>query len=211
MAGIDEVYEMVVKGKTKAVELAVQEALAEGCAPAEILNAGMIRAMDEVGAQFKTGEIFVPEMLMSARAMKKGVEVLRPQLVTGKVGSAGRAVIGTVAGDLHDIGKNLVAIMFRSAGFQVIDLGVDVSEKQFLRAVKENPDVSIVCLSSLLTTSMGAMRQVVRALRETKDRQMLKIMVGGGSVTREFADEIGADAYSETAVEAAELAKTFLI
>ena len=114
-------------------------------------------------------------------------------------------------GDLHDVGKNLVAIMFRSAGFQVIDLGVDVSEKQFLRAVKENPDVSIVCLSSLLTTSMGAMRQVVRALRETKDRQMLKIMVGGGSVTREFADEIGADAYSETAVEAAELAKTFLI
>ena len=128
MAGIDEVYEMVVKGKTKAVELAVQEALAEGCAPAEILNAGMIRAMDEVGAQFKTGEIFVPEMLMSARAMKKGVEVLRPQLVTGKVGSAGRAVIGTVAGDLHDIGKNLVAMMLESAGFEVIDLGVDVSQ-----------------------------------------------------------------------------------
>ena len=133
-----------------------------------------------------------------------------------KTGGAGflpkfRFILGTVEGDLHDVGKNLVAIMFRSAGFQVIDLGVDVSEKQFLRAVKENPDVSIVCLSSLLTTSMGAMRQVVRALRETKDRQMLKIMVGGGSVTREFADEIGADAYSETAVEAAELAKTFLI
>src|SRR5699024_10585789 len=140
------------------VELAVQDALAAGCAPSEILNAGMIRAMDKVGAQFKEGVIFVPEMLMSARAMKKGVEGLRPYLVTGAVGTAGKAVIGTVAGDLHDIGKNLVAMMLESAGFEVIDLGVDVSREKFARAIEKNPDISLVCCSALLTTTLQALR-----------------------------------------------------
>lgn len=207
MAGIDEVYEMVVKGKTKAVELAVQEALAEGCAPAEILNAGMIRAMDEVGAQFKTGEIFVPEMLMSARAMKKGVEVLRPQLVTGKVGSAGRAVIGTVAGDLHDIGKNLVAMMLESAGFEVIDLGVDVSREKFVKAVEKNPDISLVCCSALLTTTLQSLRDTVASLNRASFRKNIKIMVGGAPVTQALADEIGADAYTKDAAECARRAR----
>ena len=203
MAGIDEVYEMVVRGKTKAVELAVQDALAAGCAPSEILNAGMIRAMDKVGAQFKEGVTFVPEMLMSARAMKKGVEVLRPYLVTGAVGTAGKAVIGTVAGDLHDIGKNLVAMMLESAGFEVIDLGVDVSREKFARAIEKNPDISLVCCSALLTTTLQALRDTVAYLNRASFRRNIKIMVGGAPVTQALADEIGADAYTEDAAECA--------
>ena len=203
MAGIDEVYEMVVRGKTKAVELAVQDALAAGCAPSEILNAGMIRAMDKVGAQFKEGVIFVPEMLMSARAMKKGVEVLRPYLVTGAVGTAGKAVIGTVAGDLHDIGKNLVAMMLESAGFEVIDLGVDVSRDKFARTIAQNPDISLVCCSALLTTTLQALRDTVAYLNRASFRRNIKIMVGGAPVTQALADEIGADAYTEDAAECA--------
>ena len=207
MSGIREVYEMVLKGRTKAVELAVQEALAEGCAAEEILNDGMIKAMDEVGVQFRAGEIFVPEMLMSARAMKKGVEVLKPRLLTGTPGSAGKAVIGTVSGDLHDIGKNLVAMMLESAGFEVIDLGVDVSEKKFLKTVEENPDTAVVCISSLLTTSMESMKRTVQVLNRYRDRFQFKVMVGGGPVTEEFAREIGADVYTADACEAASEAK----
>ena len=207
MAGIQEVYEMVVKGKTKAVELAVQEALAEGCTPVEILNAGMIKAMDEVGAQFKMGEIFVPEMLMSARAMKKGVEVLKPYLVTGAVGSAGKAVIGTVAGDLHDIGKNLVAMMLESAGFEVLDLGVDVSREKFARTIEKNPDISLVCCSALLTTTLQALRDTVTYVNKAAFRKNIKIMVGGAPVTQALADEIGADAYTEDAAECAQRAR----
>ena len=203
MAGIDEVYEMVVRGKTKAVELAVQDALAADAALDCILNAGMIRAMDKVGAQFKEGVIFVPEMLMSARAMKKGVEVLRPYLVTGAVGTAGKAVIGTVAGDLHDIGKNLVAMMLESAGFEVIDLGVDVSREKFARAIEKNPDISLVCCSALLTTTLQALRDTVAYLNRASFRRNIKIMVGGAPVTQALADEIGADAYTEDAAECA--------
>lgn len=207
MQGIQEVYEMVVKGKTKAVELAVQEALAAGCPPSDILNAGMIKAMDEVGAQFKTGEIFVPEMLMSARAMKKGVEVLKPHLVSGATGSAGKAVIGTVAGDLHDIGKNLVAMMLESAGFEVIDLGVDVSREKFAKTVEKNPDINLVCCSALLTTTLPALRETVAYLNRASFRKNVKIMVGGAPVTQALADEIGADAYTKDAAECAQRAR----
>ena len=207
MQGIQEVYEMVVKGKTKAVELAVQEALAAGCPPSDILNAGMIKAMDQVGAQFKTGEIFVPEMLMSARAMKKGVEVLKPHLVGGATGSAGKAVIGTVAGDLHDIGKNLVAMMLESAGFEVIDLGVDVSREKFAKTVEKNPDINLVCCSALLTTTLPALRETVAYLNRASFRKNIKIMVGGAPVTQALADEIGADAYTKDAAECAQRAR----
>ena len=207
MQGIQEVYEMVVKGKTKAVELAVQEALAAGCPPSDILNAGMIKAMDEVGAQFKTGEIFVPEMLMSARAMKKGVEVLKPHLVSGTTGSAGKAVIGTVAGDLHDIGKNLVAMMLESAGFEVIDLGVDVSREKFAKTVEKTPDINLVCCSALLTTTLPALRETVAYLNRASFRKNIKIMVGGAPVTQALADEIGADAYTKDAAECAQRAR----
>ena len=211
MSKLEEIRAVVEAGRLRYVEELIRQALADGCSPSQILEQAMVPAMRSAGEHYKNNESDIPKILAAARCMRMGLDVLEPYIENQDKHILGKVILGTVEGDLHDVGKNLVAIMFRSAGFQVIDLGVDVSEKQFLRAVKENPDVSIACLSSLLTTSMGAMRQVVRALRETKDRQMLKIMVGGGSVTREFADEIGADAYSETAVEAAELAKTFLI
>lgn len=207
MSGIREVYEMVLKGRTKAVELAVQEALAEGCAAEEILNDGMIKAMDEVGVQFRAGEIFVPEMLMSARVMKKGVEVLKPRLLTGTPGSAGKAVIGTVSGDLHDIGKNLVAMMLESAGFEVIDLGVDVSREKFAKTIQKNPDVNLVCCSALLTSTLQALRDTVSYLNKAAFRKNIKIMVGGAPVTQALAEEMGADAYTEDAAECAQRAR----
>lgn len=207
MAGIQEVYDLVVKGKAKLTAPAVQEALDAGCAPAEILNQGMIRAMDEVGARFKAGDIFVPEMLVAARAMKKGVEVLKPHLAAGTAGAAGKVIIGTVAGDLHDIGKNLVAMMLESAGFEVIDLGVDVPVQKFLEAVEDHPDTRIVCCSALLTTTMPSLRDTVAALNEAPFRSGIKVMVGGAPITQAFSDEIGADAYTEDAASCAQRAK----
>ena len=211
MSKLEEIRAVVEADRLRYVEELIRQALADGCSPSQILEQAMVPAMRSAGEHYKNNESDIPKILAAARCMRMGLDVLEPYIENQDKHILGKVILGTVEGDLHDVGKNLVAIMFRSAGFQVIDLGVDVSEKQFLRAVKENPDVSIVCLSSLLTTSMGAMRQVVRTLRETKETRLMKIMVGGGSVTREFAEEIGADAYSETAVEAAELAKTFLI
>ncbi len=207
MAGIQEVYDLVVKGKAKVIAGAVQEALDAGCDPSEILNDGMIKAMDEVGAKFKEGEIFVPEMLVAARAMKKGVEVLKPHLASGAAGAAGKVIIGTVAGDLHDIGKNLVAMMLESSGFEVIDLGVDVPKEKFVEAVEANPDTKIVCCSALLTTTMPALRDTVSLLNSESFRSNIKVMVGGAPITQAFADEIGADAYTEDAASCAQRAK----
>ena len=211
MSKLEEIRAAVEAGRLRYVEELIRQALDEGTSPSQILEQAMVPAMRSAGAHYKNNESDIPHILAAARCMRKGLDVLEPYIKGQDNRIIGKDILGTVEGDLHDVGKNLVAIMFRSAGFQVIDLGVDVSEKQFLKAVKEHPDVSIVCLSSLLTTSMGAMRQVVRTLKEDKETRLLKIMVGGGSVTREFAEEIGADAYSETAMEAAELAKTFLI
>ncbi|MCD7716537.1 MAG: corrinoid protein [Lachnospiraceae bacterium] len=207
MAGVQEVYDLVVKGKAKLIAATVQEALDDGCDPTALLNDGMIAAMDEVGAKFKDGEIFVPEMLVAARAMKKGVEVLKPHLATGVAGAAGKVVIGTVAGDLHDIGKNLVAMMLESAGFEVIDLGVDVPKEKFVEAVEQNPGTKIVCCSALLTTTMPALKDAVALLNTQPFRSEIKVMVGGAPITQEFADEIGADAYTEDAASCAQRAK----
>ncbi len=207
MAGIQEVYDLVSKGKAKVIAGAVQEALDAGCDPADILNKGMIAAMDEIGAKFKLGEIFVPEMLVAARAMKKGVEALKPHLATGAAGAAGKVIIGTVAGDLHDIGKNLVAMMLESAGFEVIDLGVDVPKEKFVEMVEANPDTKIVCCSSLLTTTMPSMKDTVALLNSAPFRSDIKVMVGGAPITQAFADEIGADAYTEDAASCAQRAK----
>ena len=207
MAGIKEVYDLVEKGKAKVVGAAVQEALDAGCDPNEILNEGMIKAMDTVGEKFKNGEIFVPEMLVAARAMKKGVEVLKPHLATGAAGAAGKAIIGTVAGDLHDIGKNLVCMMMESAGFEVIDLGVDVPKEKFVEAYEANPDTKIIGCSALLTTTMPALKETVALLNEAPFRSKVKVMVGGAPITKEFADEIGADAYTEDAASCAKRAK----
>lgn len=207
MAGIQEVHDLLVKGKAKMIVGAVQEALDAGCDPTQLLNEGMIGAMDEVGVKFKNGEIFVPEMLVAARAMKKGVEVLKPHLASGAAGAAGKVVIGTVAGDLHDIGKNLVAMMLESAGFEVIDLGVDVAKEKFVETVEANPDTKIVCCSALLTTTMPALKEAVDVLNKASFRSNIKVMVGGAPITQEFADEIGADAYTEDAASCAQKAK----
>lgn len=207
MAGIQEVYALVEKGKAKVIANAVQEALDAGCDPTEILNDGMIKAMDAVGEKFKNGEIFVPEMLVAARAMKKGVEVLKPHLATGAAGAAGKVIIGTVAGDLHDIGKNLVSMMLESAGFEEIDLGVDVPKEKFVEAYEANPDTKIICCSALLTTTMPALKDAVALINEASFRPNVKVMVGGAPITQAFADEIGADAYTEDAASCAKKAR----
>ena len=206
MSKLDELAVKVETGKAKLVPGLVQEALDEGNAPEVVLNK-MIGAMDVVGEKFKNNEIFVPEMLIAARAMKKGVEVLKPLLAAGGTQDAGKVIIGTVAGDLHDIGKNLVAMMIESAGFTVIDLGVDVPADKFVQTVRENPDVKIVALSALLTTTMPALKEAVALLNEQDFRSNIKVMVGGAPITPEFAAEIGADAYTDDAASAAAKAK----
>ena len=209
MSKLQEIADIVIAGKAKLVGGLVQEALDAGNEPTEILNS-MIGAMDVVGERFKNNEIFVPEMLVAARAMKKGVEVLKPHLATAGAGTAGKVVIGTVAGDLHDIGKNLVAMMIESAGFEVIDLGVDVPAEKFVEAVRSNPDTKIVACSALLTTTMPALREAVATLNEQDFRSNIKVMVGGAPITQAFADEIGADAYTADAASAAQKAKEFV-
>ena len=196
MSKINEVAELVEKGKAKLVGPAVQEAIDEGDDPVAILNDGMISAMSVVGEKFKNGEIFVPEMLVAARAMKKGVEVLKPHLASGSTGALGKVIIATVSGDLHDI-----------AGFEVIDLGVDVPAAKIIECYKENPDVKIIALSALLTTTMPALKETVEALNAADFRGNIKVMVGGAPITEAFAEEIGADGYSDDAASAASLAK----
>lgn len=201
-----DVSNLVIAGRSKLIAAAVQAALDEGENATDIL-AAMIGAMDVVGERFRNNEIFVPEMLVAARAMKKGVDVLKPHLSSGEVGGMGKMIIGTVQGDLHDIGKNLVAMMIESAGFEVIDLGVDVPRERFVEAVRENPDTKIVGLSALLTTTMPALRDAVALLNRQDFRGNIKVMVGGAPITQEFADEIGADAYTADAASAAQMAK----
>ena len=206
MSKLEEVAAAVEKGKLKIVAGLTQEALDEGFSAAEILNTGMIGAMAVVGEKFKNNEIFVPEMLIAARAMKKGVEVLTPYLKAAGTESKGKLILGTVAGDLHDIGKNLVGMMIEGAGFEVIDLGVDVPAEKFIECMKENPDCKIVALSALLTTTMPAIKSTIDAIVAAGLRDTVKIMIGGAPVTQAFADEVGADGYSEDAASAAELA-----
>jgi len=206
MSSIQNVYELVLNGKAKLIAAAVQAALDEGNEAGAVLNT-MIDAMGVVGERFKNNEIFVPEMLIAARAMKKGVEVLKPHLASGEAGANGKVIIGTVAGDLHDIGKNLVAMMIESAGFEVLDLGVDVPKQRFVEAYQANPDTKIIALSALLTTTMPSLEETVHLLNNQPFRSNIKVMVGGAPITQEFADAIGADAYTPDAASAAEKAK----
>ena len=206
---MQKVFKLTQDGKNKEIGQAVQEALDAGCDPTAILNDAMIGAMAVVGDNFKKEIIFVPQMLAAARAMKVGVEVLKPYLATGEAGSAGTIILGTVAGDLHDIGKNLVGMMFESAGFEVIDLGVDVPIQTFIDEVNKHKEASIVALSALLTTTMPSLRDTVAALLSQPFRSRIKTMVGGAPISQEFADEIGADAYTEDAASAAECAKKY--
>ncbi|SHH71137.1 corrinoid protein [Desulfosporosinus lacus] len=205
MTKITEVKAKVEAGKAKLVPGLVQEALDEGSAAGDILQA-MIDSMGVVGEKFSAGEVFVPEMLMAAKAMSKGVEVLKPLLTGTSTSSLGTCVIGTVQGDLHDIGKNLVAMMIESAGFKVVDLGVDVSAEKFVNAVKEQENVTIVACSGLLTTTLPAMKETVQTLK-TSGLAGFKVIVGGAPVSQEMADEIGADGFAPDAGSAAVKAK----
>ncbi len=205
MSKIEEVKSRVEAGKTKLVSGLVQEALDEGNSPNDILQC-MIDGMKVVGDRFSAGEIFVPEMLIAAKAMKKGVEVLEPHLADGASTSLGTCIIGTVEGDLHDIGKNLVSLMIGSAGFHMVDLGVDVPAAKFFDAIKQNKNVKLVACSGLLTTTMPAMKETVKAIKNS-GLTGFKVIVGGAPITPEYASEIGADAYAPDAGAAAEKAK----
>ena len=206
MSKLQEVITATENGKLKLITGLVQEALDEGVAASDILD-GMIGAMDVVGDRFQKNEIFVPEMLVAARTMKKGVDVIKPLLAADGAGGCGKYIIGTVAGDLHDIGKNLVAIMVESAGFEVIDLGVDVPAENFVEAIKANPDCKVVGVSALLTTTMESMTNTVTTIINAGLQSQVKIMVGGAPITPEFAAEIGADVYTPDAGSAAQKAK----
>ena len=208
---LDRICESVRQGRIKETDRLVSEALENGCPGERILHDALVPGMKEAGNEYRMQESDIPKLLCAARSMQTGMDRIQPFLESPEGFHLGRVIIGTAEGDLHEVGKNLVAIMFRSVGFEVIDLGVDVSEKQFLNAVKENPDVNVVCISSLLSTTNLQMRRIVRALRSADREGRLYIMVGGGSVTREFAQEIGADAYTEDAVDAAEAAKQFVL
>ena len=205
MSKIADLSAAVERGRSKLVIGLVQEALDEGNAPIAILNS-MIDAMGVVGEKFKNNEIFVPEMLVAAKAMKKGVEVLKPHLTDGSATKLGKMAMGTVAGDLHDIGKNLVIMMIESTGFEVVDLGIDVPTEKFMAAAND-PEVNVIGVSALLTTTMPAMQETVAALNHHPRRGEFKIMVGGAPVTQAFATEIGADVYTEDAASAAQAAK----
>jgi methanogenic corrinoid protein MtbC1 len=204
MAKIDEVKAKVEAGKTKLVPGLVQEALDEGSAAEDILQA-MVEGMGVVGEKFSTGEIFVPEMLIAAKAMAKGVDVLKPHMASDGATSLGTCIIGTVEGDLHDIGKNLVAMMVESAGFKMIDLGVDVTATKFVEAARENDNVKIVACSGLLTTTMPALKETVKQVKDSGLN--VKVLVGGAPVTPEYAEQIGADGYAPDAGSAAVKAK----
>jgi methylmalonyl-CoA mutase cobalamin-binding domain/chain len=206
MSKIQEIGMAIEAGKGKNVQDLIGAAVGEGMKPMGVLQ-GMIDTMGAVGEKFKKGEIYVPEMLIAARAMKKGLEVLRP-LVVGETGATvGKFIIGTVAGDLHDIGKNLVAMMVESQGFEVIDLGVDVKAEKFIEAIKANPDCRVIGISALLTTTMPAVKATLTALAAAGVRNQVKVMVGGAPITQGFVDNIGADGFAADAASAASKAK----
>ena len=205
MSIYSDISENLQKGRAKAVRALVEQAVAEGCPAADILNEGLLAGMNVVGEKFKKNEVYVPEVLVAARAMNMGVQVLKPQLAQDGVKAVGRVCIGTVQGDLHDIGKNLVKMMMEGKGLEVVDLGVDVAPETFVQtAVEQNCD--IICCSALLTTTMDVMGEVVRAAEAAGIRDRVKIMVGGAPVTEAFCRQIGADCYTSDAASAADAA-----
>jgi len=205
----ETIFKGILEGDMPAVEQATQAALDAQMSPGEILNQAMIPAMDEVGRLFEENEYYVPELLVAARAMKAGLAILRPHLVATGIEPKGRVALGTVKGDLHDIGKNLVGIMIEGAGFEVIDLGVDVSPAQFVDAVKDK-DAQVIGMSALLTTTMPGMQRTIEALNQEGLRDRVKVIIGGAPVTQRYADEIGADGYGRDAAAAAKLVKQLL-
>jgi 5-methyltetrahydrofolate--homocysteine methyltransferase len=206
---LEVIYEAVLNGDANTAGAETKKALADGVPAADILHQACVPAMTKVGELFEAGEKFVPEMLISARAMQAAMEVLKPQLVDAGVESSGKVVIGTVAGDLHDIGKNLVSMMLEGAGFEIVDLGTDVSTDQFVEAVQQNePD--IVGMSALLTTTMTSIGTTIEGLTQAGLRDGVKILIGGAPVTQEFADKVGADGFAPDAGSAARVARSVL-
>jgi corrinoid protein of di/trimethylamine methyltransferase len=206
MSNPAELYDAILTGNAKKAEEVTKAALAANVDPSELLGKYMIPAMDEVGKRFECNEYFVPELLIAARAMKTALQMLTPTLAAAGAKAAGRVVIGTVQGDLHDIGKNLVASMLEGGGFQVVDLGVDVPPAKFVEAAKEQAG-SILAMSALLTTTMTQMKAVIKALEEAGIRTSTKVIIGGAPITQQYADEIGADGYGDNASTAVALAR----
>jgi 5-methyltetrahydrofolate--homocysteine methyltransferase len=204
-----QIYDGVMEGNIAAVQGGVTTALESGLNPEAILNQGMISAMTEVGRLFEEGEYFVPEMLIAARAMQSGLSILRPALIKADFQPKGRVAIGTVKGDLHDIGKNLVGMMLEGAGYEIVDLGVDVTPEQFLGAV-QNDNVNVVALSALLTTTMSNMKATIDVLDAAGMRNQVKVIIGGAPVTQEFANQIGADGFAPDASQAVRLTETLM-
>lgn len=205
MSVLNDISSWLQQGRAPKVKACVQQALEEGIPAGEILEQGLLNGMNIIGTKFKNNEVFVPEVLIAARAMTKGIEVLRPYLVEDGVEEKGTVVLGTVKGDLHDIGKNLVRMMMEGKGLKVIDLGVDVPVEQFMDAVREN-NAQIIACSALLTTTMGEMRNVVEAVNASELKGNVKIMIGGAPITQAFCDQIGADRYTPDAASAADVA-----
>ncbi|MCE5324521.1 corrinoid protein [bacterium] len=208
MADMEALAQAIINGKAPDAKEITENALAEGMNPGDILNNGLVAGMNVVGAKFKNNEFYVPEVLIAARAMKMAMEVLRPKLASSGVEAKGKVAIGTVSGDLHDIGKNLVAMMLEGAGFEIVDLGVDVKPQTFVQAIKDGAD--LVALSALLTTTMPAMKETIEAMKNEGVRDRISVMIGGAPVTQNYADEINADGYAPDAASAVDKAKELL-
>lgn len=209
MAQNQELYDAILNGNAKKAHAVTQEALAAGVEPMALIAESMVPAMDEVGRLFEAEEYFVPELLLAGRAMKSAMELIKPLLTAAGQKMAVRVVIGTVKGDLHDIGKNIVASMLEGSGFEVIDLGADVSPENFVAAVKDR-EPHVVCMSALLTVTMPAMKTTIEALESAGIRPKVKVLIGGAPVTSQYAKEIGADGYSENASGAVSMVKDLL-
>ncbi|MGD8458370.1 MAG: corrinoid protein [Anaerolineales bacterium] len=206
---LNQIMEKLYAGEDATVAELTQSGLDEGLPPEDILKGGLLAGMDKVGVDFRDGELFVPEVLLAANAMHAGMDILRPLLSDGSVASVGKIIFGTVEGDLHDIGKNLVLMMLEGGGFEIIDLGINVNPEQFVNAIKtENPD--LVGMSAMLTTTMTAMKNTIECLEESGLRDEVKVIIGGAPVTKEFADEIGADGYAPDAASAVEQARILI-
>ncbi|MBP7936197.1 MAG: corrinoid protein [Phycisphaerae bacterium] len=206
MSDLKKLHDALLAGDAKTVVAVTKEALEGGIAPGDLVYKHMVPALSEAGAKFEANELFVPELLLIARAMKNAMEIIRPLLAKSGAKPVGRVAIGTVKGDLHDIGKNLVASMLEGGGFEVVDLGVDVSAEKFIAAVKEK-SVNVIALSALLTTTMPFIKTVIEALKSSGLRDKVKVIVGGAPVTQDYANEVGADGYSDNANGAVTIAR----
>lgn len=210
MSNYEKIRNIIVNGETDKIEDAINEELNLGESPQDILNNGLIEPLNDLGTRFELGEVFVPELLIAAEAMQKGVEVLTPYLQQGDVKKVGKCLFCTVEGDVHDIGKNLVISFLESSGFEVVDLGTDVDVDEIVEAIEEDDEIKILGMSAMLTTTMYTMKDVIEELEDAGLRDRIKIMIGGAPINQDFADKIGADGYSANAPQAVELAKRLI-